>query len=220
MVLGQVATILVAPSDATSPTPTTTRILDSALKGQLERIRESLPNSINSVAAPVLQLTFWHAQLLINRSSPASDPKEVLEICRKAIGVIEGAPMLISPLTHHCTSLAVTSLLNLLDTDGTREEAEHVIKSFMDTRTASSAWDTAIREKVGKKLSLGGAVAASQHALTASQSLQHLADLATAGEAGRSEVIAEAKPAPASSASQQTGSGLGSSIKAGFLNFI
>jgi hypothetical protein len=206
-------------------------VITSLLSGQLERFRESFPSTVTAVTSPICHLTYWHTRLLINRTGPQDDPNELLQLATEVVKLLAGNPTLITPLTHHFTSLAAMTLVDLLDTEFTRDGAEHYIKIIMDSRIAPSGWDSVIREMIAKKAASTAAGistaavtgAASQHALTASQGLQHLADLATATEAGRSEVLSEAIAEKAITASHGAGSQPWESpsiTKVGYLNLL
>ena len=96
-----------------------------------------------------------------------------------------------SPLTYYSTTLAALALSELREYEDTRPEAESGLKSLLESRIAPSSWDTAVREFIANKNVQpagplpGSSTTESKHSLTASQGLQHLAELATATEEGR-----------------------------------
>lgn len=194
LILGQVAGALVyqEQADITGVFSTTIppSVISNLLSGQIERFRESFPSSVTPTSSPVCHLAYWHTRLLIKRTGPQDDPAELLKLATEVTKLLAANPALVTPITHHFTSLAAITLVDLLDTEFTREGAEHAIKVIVDTHIAPSGWDATVRDIVNKKNAGMGSAArattpvASQHALTASQGLQHLADLATATDAG------------------------------------
>lgn len=147
----------------------------------------------------------------MKRATPCSDPKELLTPANNIAMLLLDNPTLTSPLIHHFKALATLTLLDLLDVDSTHDEAEAAISKINESYAAKSAWNLVLRDTIQlKQRNIGHAAsvatAASQHALTASQGLQHLADLATATEADRTEALNEARP--------ETVTGPGSSIDA------
>jgi len=126
----------------------------------------------------------------------------------------------VSPLTKDFATLSVVSLLEGLEKEGVKDEAGRELKLMLSSPSRpAGSWDPALRELVVKKV--GGAPAAaaaapSAAALTASQGLQHLADLATAGDAGR-EVVAER---PEGVAAVQTSWDAAAITRNGFLSVL
>jgi hypothetical protein len=144
---------------------------------------------------------------------------------------------LISPLTHHATALASSTLIDLTSYDKTKETAEAGLKTLVESRIAPSGWDAAIKEMILNKQNSGSPTGAgsaansnpeSQHSLTASQGLQRLADLATATEEGRAEASAlenrkeneQTNTSPAGTHSTENLQGLRDVVQRGYLTVL
>jgi hypothetical protein len=135
-----------------------------------------------------------------------------------------------SPLTYYSTTLTALTLNELREYDDTRPEAESGLKSLLESRIAPSSWDTAVREFIAnKKAQPAGTLPSSsttesKHSLTASQGLQHLAELATATEGrdistteGRKESEMSSTSAPEGAISQRYHD-LRQLVKSGYLS--
>ncbi|KFY32141.1 hypothetical protein V493_00475 [Pseudogymnoascus sp. VKM F-4281 (FW-2241)] len=181
-ILGHVATVLTAPPSLLAFPSSATPLLSTLLTGELERFRESFPTGLSTTTAPFLHLTYWHVQLLTLRATPGTPPATLLHPAVQTTNLLAAAPP--SPLHIHFTTLASATLLELLDNDATREDADRTLRSLFEAPARTPApWDKALRDLVARHMRAASPAAPSAAALTASQGLQHLADLATAGEA-------------------------------------
>ncbi|OBT97827.1 transcriptional activator [Pseudogymnoascus verrucosus] len=181
-ILGHVATVLTSPPSLLAFPSSATPLLSTLLTGELERFRESLPAALTTATAPLMHLTYWHVQLLTLRATPGTPPATLLHPAVQITTLLAAAPP--SPLHIHFTTLASATLLELLDNEATREEADRTLRSLFEGPVRTSApWDKALRDLVARHTRAASPAAPSAAALTASQGLQHLADLATAGEA-------------------------------------
>ncbi|OBT77570.1 hypothetical protein VF21_04629 [Pseudogymnoascus sp. 05NY08] len=181
-ILGHVATVLTSPPSLLAFPSSATPLLSTLLTGELERFRESLPASLTTTSAPLMHLTYWHVQLLTLRATPGTPAATLLHPAVQITSLLTAAPP--SPLHIHFTTLASATLLELLDNEATREEADRTLRSLFEGPPRTSApWDKALRDLVARHTRAASPAAPSAAALTASQGLQHLADLATAGEA-------------------------------------
>jgi len=124
--------------------------------------------------------------------NPESEPSEMLVAATHIVTQLTHNTTLTTALNPHFTTLVALALIDLKTYPTTKDEAESSLTALLDNRIAASAWDMAIRDLIVKTPSLGSVggaaqTAATQHAITASQGLQHLADLATATTAGSTE---------------------------------
>lgn len=89
---------------------------------------------------------------------------------------------LLSPLNHHFFCLTALSLVELTRVEKTREEATFLLRQLLESNLAPSTWDAVIRDHISEHIRPSTAQD------TANQSLQHLADLATATEIDASKL--------------------------------
>jgi beta-lactamase class A len=118
----------------------------------------------------------------------------------------------------------------LAEYDSTRTEAEGGLKSLMENRIAPSAWDSTIRDMISNRkqtvVATLASSAESQHASTAAQGLQHLAELATANEEGRDVSMGEGRSEGEKFAAKSGGShnqlhqDLRDTVKNGYLRLL
>ncbi|RFU35137.1 hypothetical protein B7463_g1215, partial [Scytalidium lignicola] len=201
IVLGHISTVTITPTDlptlAVPPAP----IIGTLMRGELERCRESLPQSLFPPSkCPVIHLCYWAIRILLELRLPDSEPYDLSGPTMNLITQLAHNNTTVSPLNYHATALTALALLELTSFENTREEAENGLSTLLDGRIAPSSWDAAIKDYIIKKRQTGGSGGASsatagaqpnnnQQNLTtsASQGLQRLADLATATEEGRVE---------------------------------
>ncbi len=204
LALGNVATfigtpIVASPSHALAPIK---RLIGSVIHTQLEDIRLSLPADYTFTDNAPMTLAFWYTRLLLRRLQDNADPAESLTDARDILGLVPGT---ISPLVKDAVIVAIVTLMELLDDENLEisSEAEKELKTFMSSppRHPPASWDSDLRELILPKIIKTASPTqnhsqpqnsqiqpqASNAALTASQGLQHLADLATAGDTDRSE---------------------------------
>lgn len=202
------------------------------LKGELERCRETFPQTFFPPSnAPIIHLSYWYLRILLELRLSPSDPEEVLGPAMHIVTQLIHNTSLMSPLTHHATVVAASTLIELTGYEKMKDSAEGSLRSLLENRIAPSGWDAAIREMIIGKLNQGpsaGAAAESQHALTASQGLQRLADLATATEGDRADATAvegrkegdQANPSPAGHRSVEPLQGLKDSVTKGYMSSL
>ncbi|KAI1741590.1 hypothetical protein F4680DRAFT_69762 [Xylaria scruposa] len=186
-IIGHFAPVSLTPPRALSPDAGTVPILNSFFNLALELFREVLPAGITPASHPILNLVYWHTRLLSYLFQTNTRSKDVIWACKESVGLlIDNAPLL-CPLNHHFFCLTTLSLLELARLDETREEVTPLLKDLLERNLAPSTWDGIIRDRITERLRPSTAQS------TADQTLQHLAELATASGAdtARSENGAE-----------------------------
>jgi hypothetical protein len=195
IILGHYSSMTTAPTEIRSLSVPPFAILGTLLRGELERWREVLPDSLAN--APLIHLCYWYLRITVELKQVDSDSASLLTSAMRIVTLLTHNPSLVTPLTYHPTVLATLTLIKLTDYDSTRAEAEIGLKTLMENRVAPSAWDSIIRDMISNRKQIGVAAltssAESKHASTAAQGLQHLAELATANEEGRDVSMGESR---------------------------
>lgn len=159
------------------------------LKGELDRCYESFPAAfLQSSDALLVHLCYWHLRILIALKLSDAEPFDIYVPTKHTITQLTHNTAFNSPLTSHFTMLATLALIDLTESESTREEAGKELQALLDKAVAPSTWDAAIRAVIVRKMerdinaaaSLAkSSMAESEQAAVAAQGLQHLADLAT-----------------------------------------
>ena len=148
--------------------------MSSILADYIENYREDLPAYIDPTSYPLVHLAYWHCRLLVTLLTPGATPAETFWPTKELANLLSANCEMRSPLTNHFASLVALSLSKLSKIDGRREEVIQVIREVLEK--GGVVWDT-----VGDRLAEHTRPTSAAEA-TASQGLQHLADLATAHE--------------------------------------
>ncbi|KAI1175192.1 hypothetical protein F4777DRAFT_579176 [Nemania sp. FL0916] len=173
-ILGHFALVSLAPPQALAPDTGAVPILNSFFNLSIELFREVLPANLTTSAHPLLHLVYWHSRLLSYLFQTNAMSKDVIWACRESAALLLHNTALLSPLNHHFFCLTTLSLLELARLDKTREEATPLLKELLESNLAPSTWDDIIRGRITERLRPPTAQSA------ADQTLQHLAELATA----------------------------------------
>jgi hypothetical protein len=155
--------------------------------------------------SPAVLLCYWYLRIVIELIQAECEPSSLMTSAAKIIGLLVHEPNHVAPLTHHATILATLTLIELAEDDDTRTGAEDCLKILMENRIAPSLWDTTLRGIVSNRKRVMATLKGSEHASTAAQSLQHLADLATANEEGRDISMGEGRSEEESFATKSPG---------------
>jgi hypothetical protein len=155
---------------------------------------------------PVLHLAYWHVRLLSELLSPDLPyrPNLILHATRNITNLLAAKHDLLSPITHHFTTLAALGLLELHRFDETRDEAARLTREVLDYSISPSPWNAAVRDKLTAYQARAGAGAAG---LNASQNLQQLADLATAVDGSAATAAPDAGDGGGQSGEETLGAG-------------
>jgi hypothetical protein len=220
IVLGHFSTIELIPTDIPNLSFPPVSILGVLMRGELERCRESFgPTVLGSTN--IIHITYWILSIHLLVCLPESDPSEFLAPALNIVTHLTQPASHLNPLAHHAVALAASTLVELTKYSSTKEQAEKGLKSLLEGRPYSSAWEVAIREMVAKKQGgspAGDSAAGGSHSVLAAQGLQHLADLATAAP---TTAGSESEKTSAQQAAEQPPlNGLRDTFKAGYLSSL
>lgn len=156
--------------------------MSTLLHTWLEEDREELPDYVDPGRFPVVHLAYWHCRLLAYLVDGEASAATLLSACGKALGLLVQNSELASPFNHHLAILTTLCLLELTAVPSRREEALSLLRDFRDLSIAPSAWNSAIKATVEEKLALLALAPQESGSVekTARESLQRLADVATA----------------------------------------
>ena len=143
----------------------------------MEMWRAHFPGDIHPDVEPVLHLAYWHCRLLAFLFTPSSLLSDVLWAVKESVGLLTTHSQMISPLNHHFTSLVALCLIELANLKASEAEAKGLLNQLLEANIAPSSWDGPIRTKIRHTMR---PLPNESTETTASQSLQHLADLAAA----------------------------------------
>ena len=176
---------------------------------------EQIPQSVTSASLPVVYLAYWHCRIIGYLLNPAAKSTDVLWASRELAQLLSSNQELQTPIHNNLACLAGLCLGELTRVDKTREEATAILSEFAEWRCTVPSWDVHLRAKITEKLrpSTSSGVEA-----TASQSLQHLADLATA--AGATKAADKTDPFRSPDDYEQMGFDPRPLLAGGYLNAI
>ncbi|KAK6065200.1 hypothetical protein SCUP515_11346 [Seiridium cupressi] len=177
-ILGHFVPVALAPPQTMTFASGAAPILSSLLNLSMELFREVLPPTITPDSYPVLHLVYWHSRLLAYLFQTNAKSSDILWPCKELVGLLVGNNQLLNPLNHHFFCLTTLSLLELVKVESEREAANSLLRELLETQIAPSNWDSIIRDRISEQIRPSTSHATVE--ATASQSLQHLADLATA----------------------------------------
>lgn len=160
----------------------------------MEMWRAHFPGDIHPDVEPVLHLAYWHCRLLAFLFTPSSLLSDVLWAVKESVGLLTTHSQMISPLNHHFTSLVALCLIELANLKASEGEAKELLNQLLEANIAPSSWDGPIRNKIRDTMR---PLPNDSTEATASQSLQHLADLAAAEAPPAS--VSNGAPAPVAS---------------------
>src|SRR3569833_633297 len=148
------------------------------LSTALEMWRLELSPAVTPASHPLIFLAYWHVTLINQLLMPSSLSADVLLSASEPAKILSTNPQILSPFNHYLAALPAVVLAELTKVAETRAEAtDTLINEILEAPTPASSWDTAMRDLILAKLRPS---TSSDVAATASQSLQRLADLATA----------------------------------------
>jgi hypothetical protein len=171
-ILGHFVPMAMSPSKELNPGAGP--VIGSWMNLVVESFRLNFPTDMTPTSNPLAHLAYWHCRLLCYLFSPTSLATDILWAAKEIVGLLTRNSQLLSPVNQHFSCLAALALLELSKVDKTREEANKLLKEVLESNIAPSSWDGAVRDKIAER------IRPSTSSGIDSQSLQHLADLATA----------------------------------------
>ncbi|KAK9468910.1 hypothetical protein V1512DRAFT_245725 [Lipomyces arxii] len=166
LVLGHVAELGMVASGG--PTGSGQLYMTNVLRGELERVRESIEETWDM--KPNLELVYWHVKLAMLRMSGMGtpDPRAVLGPAVRISGLLMQrmqASTWPSPLSHHFLALVVATLLDLTEVAETRADAWRSLNLLVDVMPAAtsgdgSRWSACFLRAVENRKLRGGSAAA------------------------------------------------------------
>ncbi|KAK8034667.1 hypothetical protein PG993_009662, partial [Apiospora rasikravindrae] len=199
-ILGHFAPVALAPPKAMTHESGAAPLLSSFFNLSMELFREVLPATITPASYPILHMVYWHCRLLAYLFQTNAKSSDILWPCKESVALLTANAQLITPLNYHFFSLTTLTLLELKKVEAVQDEATEYLKELHNCNLAPSTWDETIRARIAEHIETTPPQSTSMEA-TASQSLQHLADLATSTEL---DAIKADKDAPEPSVSLRT----------------
>ncbi|KAF3163463.1 Glucose-responsive transcription factor, variant 2 [Orbilia oligospora] len=193
MILGHLAENLTSSDQAVSTSASGAAFVSRLLRGELERFRESVDSVLGSLN--LVHIAYWHVKLLFLRLNDATEPSQLIGPATRIAVILNSGQTPITPLSYHFAALAILTLVDLLEYEETRIEAEkgvmHIAEALekrrgVSTREDSTGWDRTIKDFISRRMSRansGGTINAGKHPLPHGN-LQHLAELAVGESAG------------------------------------
>lgn len=200
------------------------QLLTDVLRGELERWRETVPGSVFQTI-PFVLMCYWHVRIFLELRLPESDPSELLEAAKNITTCVPESLILYTPLTYYTTSLAALVLVDLTSyEEGTKEVAEEALNSLLKAHSVPPALESTLRAKRQPQYGSGATNRTESINMTASMSLQHLADLADLASAtdGGNEVITDLRIESKQSENRPLSGHLDlrEAVKTGYLNLL
>ncbi|EPS41165.1 hypothetical protein H072_4959 [Dactylellina haptotyla CBS 200.50] len=194
MILGHLAENLTSSDQAVSSTASSAYV-SRLLRGELERFRESVDSVLGSLN--LVHIAYWHVKLLFLCITDATEPSQLIGPATRIATILNSVQTPVTPLSYHFAALAILTLVDLLEFNETRIEAEKGImlvaealekRRGISTREDSNGWDRTIKDFISRRTShirtnSGATTTAGKHPLPHGN-LQHLAELAVGEGAG------------------------------------
>nr|CDP28281.1 Putative protein of unknown function [Podospora anserina S mat+] len=138
-----------------------------------EMVRLAFPTGAVSTG-PVVQMAYWHVQILRQLVGASRVPLRILEACKSQVSLLANSHEVVCPLTHHFLGLVGVALVELGRVKETEEEAGELVGYLLEYRIAASSWNEEVRRGL--------------EGVRRGKGLRRLAELATGDGQGRGEM--------------------------------